>query len=432
MPCLLKGGMSEDEVAVLFTVALVGVIFYSAYRSSLKENNNQTGSQASPEPFGTADALKVAIECHKRLPSLIEVLSHVAEERVGTQRTSQIAELMGRMESKSSKFPPPIVALTLISMLISLLEKIQGTSKVSDIQRSVTGLGRVLATLLREEGYAENAVSAQTSQLTKELISAANGFDPALFDLTITIILDHYAEHLTQKISASSGESSGRLSTAESTLLQAVDVSVGEPSRFGSMLGRQCVKNGIALGRTLFLSHGTRASASTVRVFESQDHLSSEGFKPYCTDLLHKPPLEDQSELSRHTRAAGVAFALYCTVTFSGYFKKKQNDELFIAAVGQAIREELGEHDTGITSDLVFHYYGAPIEANLAKRPLLNIEKPGTDDILAVLLEEVNKQFRGGALGFQRRGHLGFDTIAIPLAEETGRAIMQAVDNFGW
>lgn len=673
-------------MSVLFTIVLVGVIVYLAFRSALKENSKQIWSQAPAESFSTSDALKAASECHKRLPSLIEVLGTVAEQRVGSHWTSQIAELTGKMESQSSKFPPPIVTLTLTSVLASQQEKIKGSSMASDIQQHVTGLGRMLVNLLREEGYPKNAVLAQTTQLSEELLSAAKGFDPIIFDLTITIALDKYAEHLTRGIAnssrelsghlntagypdpnkdiinngkpqfepvgnqvpinelarelevkgkaiidllpgfgvtekkthsssitvevaekvrhqlasrqreacvtntahrniraqdsvsslgdlsgcdakklteelreqsarlkndvvaqeaaldqpnhlffysavdpngvtrffdlmknsdgfsvaetavgatklgqcvetayeapgggthhvhrlygkirtstarqamhefakltglrqvteiaetrtqrealptwefimgsiISSGQSSGHLSTADSAVLQAVSLNAAEPSKLGSMLGRECVKNGLALGQTLFLGHGTRPGSSTVQVFESDDHMKLADFTPYCTDLRHKPPMEDQSELSRHARAAGIGFAFYCVIIFAQSFKKESNQESFIRSVAQTMRAELGELDTGITMELVLHYNRTPLNASLVKRPLLKIENPGTDDILAVMLEEVNKQVQGRALGFQKRGPLGFETIAISLTEETGRRILPLVNKFGW
>lgn len=204
---------------------------------------------------------------------------------------------------------------------------------------------------------------------------------------------------------------------------------VAGASGYGMAMGLEVVTNGLALGRTLYLGHGTRAMASDVVVFEDDDHMRSEGFTLYCTDPLNRPPMEDSSELSRHTRVAGIAFAATCTFTAASNFMKEANASAFTRSMGDRVRAELDKLKLGITHDLLDHYNRLP-RPGIAT--VLNMEKPGTNDLLSVFLQEVRKHGRDGVVGFQRRGVLGFDLIAIPLAEETVKMISTATQKFDW
>jgi len=62
----------------------------------------------------------------------------------------------------------------------------------------------------------------------------------------------------------------------------------------------------------------------------------------------------------------------------------------------------------------------------------LNLEQPATNDVLGVYLKELSKQTPLGSVGFQRTGILGFDTVAVPLAEETVPKIREACEKFHW
>jgi hypothetical protein len=63
---------------------------------------------------------------------------------------------------------------------------------------------------------------------------------------------------------------------------------------------------------------------------------------------------------------------------------------------------------------------------------VLNLEKPATNDVLGVYLEVLSKQTLNGSVGFQRTGILGFDTVAVPLAQETVLKIRAACEKFHW
>lgn len=63
---------------------------------------------------------------------------------------------------------------------------------------------------------------------------------------------------------------------------------------------------------------------------------------------------------------------------------------------------------------------------------VLDREQPGKRDLLSVLLKQAVDESRAGAVGFQRRGPLGFEVLAVPLAEETVKMILIATKDFDW
>jgi len=197
---------------------------------------------------------------------------------------------------------------------------------------------------------------------------------------------------------------------------------------YGAVMGREAVKNGLALGRCLYLGHGTHATASGVLVFEDDDQMKAKGFTLYCPDPMDPPPLEDPSELSKHTRAAGVAFATTCTVLAACSVMNEVNASAFIQSMGSAVRMELRLVSPVITPDLLNSYSSLPNPTEI----ILDLERPGTQDLLGVFVEEVVKKSGTGPVGFQRSGVMGFDAIAVPLLTETLTKVRDATQKFGW
>ncbi len=201
---------------------------------------------------------------------------------------------------------------------------------------------------------------------------------------------------------------------------------------YGHALGREAVKNGGALGRALYLGHGTRTTPCDVFVFENGEHMRSEGFVLYCADETRLPPVEDSSELSKHSRAAGVAFAVQCAMTAAENFIKRDNVTAFIHSMGAAGKAELGGSSSGLTIDLVMRYLDLLESPTPGVAQVLDFEKPGTNDLLSVFLKEAANHYQARAVGFRRGGVLGLDAIAVPLAQETVRMIHEAVEKFCW
>ena len=78
-----------------------------------------------------------------------------------------------------------------------------------------------------------------------------------------------------------------------------------------------------------FLGHGTGVPASDVFVFDDDGDMKTKGLTLYCSDPEHLRPAEDSSELSKQTRAAGIALAAHCSVAAAFNFMKKKTRKYF-------------------------------------------------------------------------------------------------------
>jgi hypothetical protein len=203
------------------------------------------------------------------------------------------------------------------------------------------------------------------------------------------------------------------------------------PSGFGSAFGASVIENGVALGRWLFLGHGSCQCASSEWIVEDDREMIANGYQLYCNDPENLPQAEDDSELSLCSRAAGVAFAArLATNAASNYFRELSNREEFNRAMGARVKEELQARESGVSVDLVLHFSRLLLPPNVTR--VLNLEKPGDNDVFGELLREVATRISGRAVAFRRRGPLGFDIIVVPLGQETVLGIHSAAEEHRW
>jgi len=201
-------------------------------------------------------------------------------------------------------------------------------------------------------------------------------------------------------------------------------------STYGEVMGRECVKNGIVLGRVLYLSHGTSATPTQRFVFTDGEEMQSIGFELYCKDPLNKPALEDSSELSKQTRTAGIAFATQlCLTASSNFMRNDTNRRDFHRSLGTSTKAEVIAQNSGIEMEGVMRFLRLPTEET---SKVLNMEDPGIRDTLGGYLQDLSKQKSYGSVAFQQKGILGFDIVAVPLAQETVLKIREACEKFRW
>lgn len=123
---------------------------------------------------------------------------------------------------------------------------------------------------------------------------------------------------------------------------------VAGASGYGNTMGREVVKNGIALGRTLYLGHGVRGPGSDSIVFEDSAEMLAAGFTPYCSGPANRP-VEDASDLSKHLSAVGITFAYKCATTAAFNFMKVPNATSFSRST---VQYRSGVSATQFPSDL--------------------------------------------------------------------------------
>lgn len=198
---------------------------------------------------------------------------------------------------------------------------------------------------------------------------------------------------------------------------------------YGEVIGRESAKNGLALGRTLYLGHGTREGNSSSCVFADSDTMASEGFKLYCVNPDQMPPGEDSSKLSILTRAVGVVFASLVVTNTAGCFAKRENFSHFTRSVGATTMAYVKQNSPDVSQELILELFN--MKRSQTVRYLLDFERPGIGDHFGVLLKSISS--RGpAAVGFARTGILGFDTWALSLAQETAASIEKAAQEFRW
>jgi hypothetical protein len=199
-------------------------------------------------------------------------------------------------------------------------------------------------------------------------------------------------------------------------------------SGYGQTFGRENVTNGLALGRTLYLGHGSRASAPGVLVLRDEDQMKAQGFSLHCPDPSNMAAAEDDSELSKQTRALGIAFAAQCSMTAASNFMKRENAGAFFRSLGEGTRAAMNELRLPVTSEMIDYYINQPPREGVTQ--VLDLENPGVNDVLSGYLQAIKGNT--SAIAFRQSGAMGFDLIAAPLVQEIIIGIGKAAKNFGW
>ena len=74
----------------------------------------------------------------------------------------------------------------------------------------------------------------------------------------------------------------------------------GGVTSYGSVMGREAVKNGLALGRIVYVGHGIRSTPAEVVVYKDDVEMRQHGFALYCDcNVLSPVAMEDSSALSQ-------------------------------------------------------------------------------------------------------------------------------------
>ncbi len=161
-----------------------------------------TAPATAPTPsFKLSESVAVYIECHKQLPRLIAVLTGIADERLGERRSTQVAEMMSKMAGVSEPFPPAIITLTMTCLMDNEMQR-QSNQLARDVQRAVNEVGRLLTTVLMDEGSKKEEVSAQMTLLTERIINAVGDFEDYLLPLVLAILLDNYSKFMIDSVAS--------------------------------------------------------------------------------------------------------------------------------------------------------------------------------------------------------------------------------------
>ena len=107
-------------------------------------------------------------------------------------------------------------------------------------------------------------------------------------------------------------------------------------SGFGSAFGRSVFDNGLALGKTLYIGHGTNKATSWAgaKFFNDSDEMRSAGFELYCPDLENWKPVDLSAAMTIHCCVASMAIGSHLGMFCARYFKRESNKSDFNRAMG--------------------------------------------------------------------------------------------------
>jgi hypothetical protein len=202
-------------------------------------------------------------------------------------------------------------------------------------------------------------------------------------------------------------------------------------SGFGSAFGRSVYDNGLVLGRTLFLGHGTNKSSSEpiAKMFEDADAMRSAGFELFCPDVDGWKPVDKSNLLANHCGIAGMAIAAHLGMFCATFFSRDNNKSDFNRAMGAGTADKIREVKGGITVELLQTYMAIRIPAGLK---FVNDKVPGEGDLVGFFMGEVVKRSATYPVGFQRSGSLGFGKPALSLMNDTITGFENALAKFHW
>jgi hypothetical protein len=202
-------------------------------------------------------------------------------------------------------------------------------------------------------------------------------------------------------------------------------------SGFGSAFGRSVYDNGMVLGKTLFMGHGTNKSSSEpiAKMFEDADAMRSAGFELFCPDVDNWRPLEESNLLANHCYVAGMAIAAHLGIFCATFLSRESNKSDFNRALGAGTADKIRAVKSGITVELLQSYMAIRIPAGLK---LVNENVPGEGDLVGFFMGEVVRHCATYPIGFQRSGVLGFGKPALSLMNDTIKGFEDAIAKFHW
>jgi hypothetical protein len=199
---------------------------------------------------------------------------------------------------------------------------------------------------------------------------------------------------------------------------------------YGDSMGRSTAENGLAIGRTLYLGHGTHAGAPTRFIFNNAETMIAQGYSVYCVDPSRMPPNEDSSQLSILTRAAGAAFAARVAMNAAQCFANPENLSNFRKSLGASNAAYIRKNSPDLSMELFTQFVGFQVPHGITK--VLDLKWPGSGDLFGIMLLQISEQHKGASIGFQRNDVLGYDSLVVSLVEQTTSAIQQAAQEFSW
>ena len=202
-------------------------------------------------------------------------------------------------------------------------------------------------------------------------------------------------------------------------------------SGFGGAFGRSVFDNGLALGKTLYIGHGTdkATSGAVAKFFNDSDEMRSAGFELYCPDQENWKPVDLSATMTIHCCVASMAIGSHLGMFCARYFSRESNKSDFNRAMGAGTGDKLRQSNDGITVGAVSKLYGT---SNSQWNQICERERSWRRRPCGVLYERSGETLCNLSSWIPKGGTLGFGKPAIALMNDTIKGFEDAIAKFHW
>lgn len=214
--------------------------------------------------------------------------------------------------------------------------------------------------------------------------------------------------------------------------------SVSGPQGYGTACGPRAREGGSALANLLFISHGRGDAGKPPSIFDAAQDMEAAGLHPRFSAIVPiKVSSLDQDErlLLRSLQIGMIAYAFLVNSNAALQYMRRDNTSKFRHGLGPAVINSMVEcglfDSTELAQGALLSYMDSVGAASA--RTVFNRQKPASGDLLEYFIaRSVRVSDCSYSYGFVRTGPTGFDVAAVPLVEETLRAILEATDQYKW
>jgi hypothetical protein len=213
---------------------------------------------------------------------------------------------------------------------------------------------------------------------------------------------------------------------------------VAGPKSYGDFMGRQAREGGASLANLVFISHGARLTGGPTTIFDTQAEMEAAGYRARFSEIVEidfASLTKDEQLLFRSLQTAMISFAFIMNSNAALQNMRRENTSKFRSGLGPSLLRSMvkcGLFDRLESAQTEVLSYANAVDST-STATVLNMDRPASGDILEqFIVRAVAISGSKPHYSFTRTGLTGFDLIALPLAQETVKAIYEAATKYGW
>lgn len=213
---------------------------------------------------------------------------------------------------------------------------------------------------------------------------------------------------------------------------------VAGPKGYGDFIGRQAREGGSSLANVVFISHGARLTGGPTTIFDTQAEMEAAGYRPRFSEIVEidfGSLTKNEQLLFRSLQTAMISFVFIMNSNTALQYMRRESTSKFRSGLGPSLLKSMvkcGLFDRIESAQTEVLSY-ANVADSTSITTVLNMDRPASGDLLEQFIVRA-VAVSGSKLhyGFTRTGLTGFDLIALPLAQESVKAIYGAVTKYRW